>query len=61
MNRALLTAPAKKLPRPAPRGLEVTAFVLAMISLSLGLLSDPLLDLLRIGAPFPTELVTGSL
>jgi formate hydrogenlyase subunit 3/multisubunit Na+/H+ antiporter MnhD subunit len=59
MNRALLTAPAKKLSRPAPRGLEVTAFVLALISLSLGLLSNPLLDLLRIGAPFPIELVTG--
>ena len=59
LNRALLTAPAKKLARPAPRGLEVTAFVLALLSLSLGLLSDPLLDLLRVGAPFPAELVTG--
>ena len=59
MNRALLTAPTKKLSRPAPRGLEITAFVLALISLSLGLLSDPLLNLLRLGAPFPIELVTG--
>ncbi len=59
LNRALLTAPTKKLSRPAPRGLEITAFVLALISLSLGLLSAPLLELLRVGAPFPVELITG--
>ncbi len=59
LNRALLTAPTKKLPRPAPRGLEVAAFVLALASLSLGLLSAPLLELLRIGAPFPANLTTG--
>lgn len=59
LNHALLTAPAEKSPRPAPRGLEVTAFVLALISLSLGLLSAPLLELLRVGAPFPAGLISG--
>ena len=59
LNHALLSAPAGKPSRPAPRGLEVTAFALAMASLTLGLLSAPLLDLLRVGAPFAAGAIVG--
>ena len=57
LNHALLSAPVGKPSRPAPRGLEVTAFGLALISLFLGLLSAPLLELLRVGAPFATGML----
>lgn len=42
-------------PLRAPRALEVPAFLLALLALLLGLVSSPLVELLRIGAPFPGE------
>lgn len=59
LNHALLSVPTEKPSRPAPRTLEITAFALAMVSLFLGLLSAPLLEMLRVGAPFAATLLLG--
>ncbi len=61
LNRALLNVPVGKAPGSAPLGMEITALVLALVSLFLGLFSAPLLELLRIGAPFPPGLLSGVL
>lgn len=52
LNRAVIHIPAENISHSAPRGMEYTAFALAMVSLLLGLISAPLLDLLWVGAPF---------
>jgi multicomponent Na+:H+ antiporter subunit D len=60
LNRALINVPTGKINRPAPHSMEVAAFVMAAVSLSLGLLASPLLGLLRVGAPFAAQLFLGS-
>ncbi|AHY48244.1 Formate hydrogenlyase subunit 3/Multisubunit Na+/H+ antiporter MnhD subunit (plasmid) [Rubrobacter radiotolerans] len=52
LNRALIQVGPQKPLRPAPRSLEVTTLSLALLSLSLGLVSAPLVELLQVGAPF---------
>jgi multicomponent Na+:H+ antiporter subunit D len=59
LGPALLNAPVGKISRSAPGVMELTAFGLALVSLSLGLISGPLLELLRVGAPFPANVIAG--
>ncbi|HSK86312.1 MAG TPA: proton-conducting transporter membrane subunit [Rubrobacter sp.] len=59
LGRALLNLPKGKISRSTPGVMEVAAFALALISLFLGLLSGPLLELLRVGAPFAAALIAG--
>ncbi len=59
LGRALLNLPAGKISRSTPGAMELAAFGLALVSLFLGLLSGPLLELLRVGAPFPAALIAG--
>jgi multicomponent Na+:H+ antiporter subunit D len=59
MNPALIYVPAPEMERYPARGLQVTAFVLAVLALFLGLFSAPLLELLRVGAPFTAEPILG--
>ncbi|HSL00787.1 MAG TPA: proton-conducting transporter membrane subunit [Rubrobacteraceae bacterium] len=60
LGPALLNMPAGKISRSTPGVMELTAFGLALVSLSLGLTSGPLLELLRVGAPFPASVIAGA-
>ncbi len=55
MSPALTQMPTEKVHSPTARGMEVIAFILALVSLFLGLLSAPLLELLQVGDPFPVS------
>ncbi|TCJ14692.1 oxidoreductase, partial [Rubrobacter taiwanensis] len=59
MNPALIHAPMEKPPFPPSRTMEAVALLLAVVALFLALLSAPLLELLRVGAPFPSQPVLG--
>ncbi|WP_205543943.1 complex I subunit 5 family protein [Rubrobacter indicoceani] len=55
LNPALIQVKTSPVLRIPPKSMSVSAFMLALISLALGLVSAPLLDLLAVGAPFQPE------
>jgi len=60
LNPALIQVPTAKVYRDAPQIMSGTAFVLAIFSVFLGLMSAPLFELLSVGAPFPSGTMGGS-